>query len=113
MNTWTQELESVFDDAVAEFGDTLTYNGEILPCIKTPLDMQFEIQVSGYNRLIDTQIDVKRSAAFAIHLTRSIDENPVEKHPVVTVDGVEFIVGRIQDDDSADPCVKLLCSRKQ
>ena len=113
MSTWTEDSEELFNDLVSEFGDVLSFNGNQISCIKTPLSIGYEMEISGANRMVDTQIDVLRSEAVRIGLWQSNTQNPANKRPVVTVETQRFQVVKVDDDNNADSAVKLICARLQ
>lgn len=114
-STWTDDSGSLFLDLWREFGAFLMYfPGGAYPirCVKTPLDMSYEIEVSGATKLADTQIDVLRSEAKTSGFYNDLEQNPRNKRPLVTVEGQTFQVLQFQDD-AADDAIKLICSRQQ
>lgn len=114
IDTWTQDMADVFSDSLVEWGDFLSYGGNRIPCQKTNLTIEYEMQVSGANRLVDTSIDVLRSDAISIGLyTPDIQDNPTTKRPIVTVDGMKFQVIQFKDDIVSDPTIKMMCVRIQ
>lgn len=114
MSTWAQDMQDVFTDSVAEWGDTLLFQSNQIPCEKTELSIGYQFEVSGINRMADTAIDVLRSDAISIGLyAPDIQENPTVKRPVVQVDGMNFTVLLFKDDIKADPTIKLMCVRLQ
>lgn len=113
MSTWTEDSEELFTDLVAEFGDVLSFNGQQIQCIKTPINIGYEMELAGSNRMADTQIDVLRSEAVRIGLWQSNTQNPEHKRPVVIVETTRFQVLKVEDDNSADACVKLICVKLQ
>ncbi len=113
--TWTEDMLSLFNDLWSEFGELMMYfpgGAYPLKCIKTPLDMSYTVEVSGYTKLADTQIDVLRQDAITAGFYNDLEQNPVAKRPIVTVNGQDFQVLQFQDDD-ADTAIKLICSRQQ
>ena len=41
--SWTEDMGDTFDDLVTEFGDVLQYNSQQIVCVKTNLDVAFEM----------------------------------------------------------------------
>lgn len=114
MTTWTEDMGEVFADSVEEWGDVLAYNGQQIDCEKTGLQVGFEMEVSGSNRMVDTAIDVLRADAIGIGLyLPEWKNNPPVKRPIVTVSQVQFVVVSWEDDISADPTIKLKCAKLQ
>ncbi len=115
MSTWTEDSRELFIDLHNEFGALMMYfPGGAYPirCVKTPLDMSYEIEVSGATKLADTQIDVLRSESITAGFYNDLEQNPRAKRPIVTVEGQTFQVLQFQDD-AADDAIKLICSRQQ
>lgn len=112
--SWTDDMGDCFTDLVSEFGDVLVYNGNQIVCVKTALMASFSMEISGYNRLVDTAIDVDRDAAIGIGLyLPEWKDNPPTKRPIVLVSGVQFQVASWEDDITADPTIKMKCSKLQ
>lgn len=113
--TWTDDMGDTFNDLVAEFGDeTLYFNSLHISCVKTNLDISYETEVSGSNKLATTAIDVKRADAISIGLyLPAYVNNPPVKRPVVTVNQVQFQVLQWKDDIAADPTIKMICAKLQ
>ncbi len=112
--SWTEDMQEVFEDSVDEWGDTLVFNGLPIPCEKTELAASFEMSISGYNREVNSAIDVLRADALRIGLySPEYVNNPPTKRPVVLVSGVSFAVVAWKDDITADPTIKLMCAKLQ
>lgn len=112
--TWTQDMQSVWEDSVAEWGDVLVYATFSIPCEKTEISNSFQMEISGSNRIVTTAIDVLRADAVSIGLyLPETTNNPPVKRPVVLVSGVSFSVVEFKDDITADPTIKLMCQKLQ
>lgn len=114
MTSWTSDMQSVWEDSVAEWGDVLVYGGNQIPCEKTEISNSFPMEISGSNRIVTTAIDVLRSDAVSIGLyIPETQNNPAVKRPIVLVSGVSFCVVEFKDDITADPTIKLMCQKLQ
>lgn len=108
--SWTTDMTELFADLVSEFGDTLTYQSSTMDCVKTPIRSAFNMMPTNMEKVADTDIDVRRSdAATAGLYALIVASNPAQKRPLVTVDGKQYEVGPLENDDTANPIVRLKC----
>jgi len=112
MSTFTEDLEELWTDLVAEFGIAggLSFNDQTgIDCVLTPFSTKYPMSAGPYNENIDTEIDCLRADADGRGLLNAVRNNARPK-VTVTRDGIArvFQVFELQDDDTADPCIKLL-----
>lgn len=115
-DSWTDDMGELFNDmrADGEYRAALTYNGSTVYGVKMALSLGFQMRVSGYQRKADTSFDLLRTECVTIGLYRFISEPDIEKKRInVNVNGEEYIVLDIKDDNATDPTVKLILSAMQ
>ena len=106
-----------FTDLVTEFGIAggLVFNAQTgIDCVLSPYDGSFELSAGPYVERIETQIDVLRASASTCGLLAVLRAG---NRAVVTVTrnstAKTFEVLTFQDDDTADPCIKLYARKQQ
>jgi len=118
MSNWTADMEDIFADLVSEFGIAggLSFNGQTgIDCVLTPYSGGAEMTQGPYVENADTQIDVLRSDADTCGLLASLRTPSHRAKVTVTRDAVAktFQVLTFDDDDTADPCIKLYAKKLQ
>lgn len=105
--TWTEDALELWNDQVLEYGTTMEYDAWTFPCIKNPINSMFAMTQTGYDQQADTTIDMLRSDAVTSGLYALVQSNPQTKRPIVTIEGIRFTVLRLENDDSAQPSIRL------
>ncbi len=113
MSTWTADALELWVDLVAEFGTTAKYGAFTFDCIKNPVRSGFQITINAYDKQADTVIDLLRTDAITNGLYALAQQNPQSKRPVVTIEGNEYTIIKMESDDSAQPSIRLSAAQKQ
>lgn len=110
MATWTEDALELWQDMVDEWGDEVTFaNFGPYDCIKNPIRSAFRMTQVAYTKEADTTIDMLRTDAVTCGLYLLNQNTPATARPVVTVDGHQFEILGMENDDTAQPSVRFNC----
>jgi len=115
-NSWTEEMLELWHDEAAEseFMATMQYQSWMFICIKNPVRSGFQMTQTGYNYTADSIIDMLRSDAVASGLYPMIvQQNPQSKRPVVKVNGIDYDLLSLENDDETQPSIRIFAVKHQ
>lgn len=113
--SWTDAMRELWEDEVAEseYGCTATYGAFTFRCIKNPIRSAFQMTVNAYDKQADTVIDMLRSDAIANGLYALVQNDPQSKRPIVSIEGADYSIIKMESDDSTQPSIRLSATQKQ
>lgn len=108
--SYTDAMNSLFDDISSAdvFGATLTYNGIVIPCVKIPIKSGYVMQLTSMDKSADVTVDIRRTTYVSSGLAGASN-----KRPVVTIENQQYEVFAMENDDTANPIVRLPCKLLQ
>lgn len=111
--TWTEDMLELWHDEVAEFGATATYESWTFDCIKNPIQSTFMLTPHAYDKQADTVIDMLRSDAITNGIYALVQNNPIQKRPVLTISGNTYEVQKMENDELDQPSIRLTATKLQ
>lgn len=112
MATWTAEALELWQDLVSEFGNEYSYGAGTYPCVLNPVKQGFGMTQTSYNAMADTIIDTLRSDCVTSGLYAIVQENPT-KRPIVSVNGIDYDLLSIENDDDTQPSIRIFAAKHQ
>lgn len=113
MSTWTEDALELWQDLVAEFGNTASYGAFTFHCILNPVRAGFSMTITAYSKQADTIIDLLRTDAVTNGLYELAQSNPATKRPLVQVGTAQYEILKLESDDPTQPSIRLSASLRQ